>query len=103
MQHAKAFRDVWIDTMLEVGAYWRAQKLFTGLTPITVDHITVWTWQLPDHFPPGRFLRVRVDGGTLHQRRGPLPWNHHGFYEVSLDDGVLILTPTSGHDDPDRD
>jgi hypothetical protein len=39
---------------------------------------------------PGRFLRVRVDGGTLHQLRGPLVWNRHGYYEVSLGAGVLI-------------
>ena len=93
MQHAKAFRDVWIDTMLQIGAYWRAQKLFTGLTPVQLGRITIWTWQLPEHFPRGKFLRVRVDGGTLRQLRGPLRWDHHGFYEVSLDDGVLILVP----------
>jgi hypothetical protein len=93
IQHAKSLRDVWIDTMLEVGAYWRAQKLFSGLTPIKLGRLTIWAWQLPDHFPQGKFLRVRVDGGTLHQRRGPLAWDHHGFFEVSLDDGVLILTP----------
>jgi hypothetical protein len=93
MQHAKSLRDVWIDTMLEIGAYWRAQKLFSGLTPIQRGRVTIWTWQLPEHFPRGKFLRVRVDGGTLLQLRGPLQWNHHGFYEVSLDDGVLVLVP----------
>lgn len=93
MQHGKSLRDVWIDTMLEIGAYWRAQKLFSQLTPITVGPVTIWTWRLPDHFPRGKFLRVRVDGGTLHQLRGPLIWNRHGYYEVSLDPGVLILTP----------
>ena len=93
MQHAKSLRDVWVDTMLDVGAYWRAQKMFSGLTPIHLGPITIWTWRLPDHFPRGKFLRVRVDGGTLHQLRGPLVWSGHGYYEVSLDAGVLILTP----------
>jgi peptidoglycan/xylan/chitin deacetylase (PgdA/CDA1 family) len=93
MQHAKSSRDVWIDTMLQIGAYWRAQKLFSGLTPIRIGPVTIWTWQLPDHFPRGKFLRVRVDGGTLRQLRGPLRWNQHGFYEVALDDRVLVLTP----------
>ena len=93
MQHATSFRDVWVDTMLEIGAYWRAQKLFSELTPITRGHLTIWTWQLPDHFPRGRFLRVKVDGGRLRQLRGPLVWNRHGYYEVSLDAGVLILSP----------
>lgn len=93
MQHARSFRDVWIDTLLEIGAYWRAQKMFSELTPITVGRISIWRWRLPDHFPRGRFLRVRVDGGTLRQLRGPLAWNRHGYYEVSLDAGVLILSP----------
>jgi hypothetical protein len=93
VQHGKSLRDVWIDTMLEIGAYWRAQKMFSQLTPITLGPVTIWTWRLPDHFPRGKFLRVRVDGGTLHQLRGPLIWNRHGYYEVSLDPGVLILTP----------
>jgi hypothetical protein len=93
MQHATSLRDVWVDTMLEIGAYWRAQKMFSELTPITRGHVTIWTWRLPDHFPRGRFLRVRVDGGTLRQLRGPLVWNRHGYYEVSLDAGVLILSP----------
>jgi hypothetical protein len=93
MQHGKSLRDVWIDTMLEIGAYWRAQKMFSQLTPITLGRVTIWTWRLPDHFPRGKFLRVRVDGGTLHQLRGPLIWNRHGYYEVSLDAGILILTP----------
>ena len=47
----------------------------------------------PDHFPRGRFLRVRVDGGTLRQLQGPLVWNRHGYYEVSLDAGLLVLSP----------
>lgn len=78
---------------VELETPWRAQKLFSQLTPITLGPVTIWTWRLPEHFPRGKFLRVRVDGGTLHQLRGPLVWNRHGFYEVSLDAGVLILTP----------
>jgi hypothetical protein len=93
MQHARSLRDVWVGTMLDVGAYWRAQKMFSQLTPITFGPVTLWTWRLPDHFPRGKFLRVRVDGGTLHQLRGPLVWNRHGYYEVSLDAGILLLTP----------
>src|SRR5262249_16320553 len=32
--HAKSLGDVWIDSMVNVGAYWRAQKMFSATTPI---------------------------------------------------------------------
>ena len=30
VNHAKSFGDVWIDSVVNVGAYWRAQKMFAG-------------------------------------------------------------------------
>jgi hypothetical protein len=92
MSHAKAPGDLWIDTMVNIGAYWRAQKLFSSLSPVTVHGVTTWTWTLPAHFPPGKVLRVKVDGGTLRQRGFRLVWDHHGFYEVALDAGELTLS-----------
>jgi peptidoglycan/xylan/chitin deacetylase (PgdA/CDA1 family) len=92
MDHAKAPGDIWIDTMVNVGAYWRAQKMFSALSPVTAHGVTTWTWTLPAHFPPGKVLRVKVDGGTLRQRGFRLVWDHHGFYEVALDAGELTLS-----------
>jgi hypothetical protein len=66
VQHTKSFGDIWIDTVLKVGADWPAQKMFTSITPTTANGSTTWTWTLPDHFPPGQYLRVKVTGGTLH-------------------------------------
>jgi len=101
--HAKALGDVWIDAMANVGAYWRGQKVLASVTPTTTTATTgsgqtqtptqSWTWTLPAHFPPGRFLRVKVDGGTLSQRGQPLAWNGHGYYEIALDAGSLTLSP----------
>jgi len=93
VSYAKSFGDVWIDTLLEVAAYWRAQKTFTSVTPTTNGADTTWTWTLPEHFPPGRFLRVTADGGTLTQNGAPLGWDDHGYYEVSLDVGSVTLSP----------
>jgi hypothetical protein len=88
-----------------VGAYWRGQKLLSSVTPTTTTAAgnqtstptptptSTWTWTLPAHFPPGRFLRVKVDGGTLSQRGQPLAWNGHGYYEIALDAGSLTLGP----------
>jgi hypothetical protein len=54
---------------------------------------TTWTWTLPPRFPPGRLLRVTVDGGTLRQDGVALAWDPRGFYEVALDAGSLTLAP----------
>lgn len=93
VRYAKSFGDVWIDTVVSVAAYWRAQKTFSGVTPVTANGATTWSWRLPDHFPPGQFLRVTVDGGKLKQGEASIVWNDHGYYEVSLDLGTLTLSP----------
>ncbi len=93
MNYAKGKGDVWPDSVVHVGAYWVAQKMFTALTPATSGSQKTWTWSLPAHFPPGRFLRVHVDGGTLQQGGQTLTWDEHGYYEVSLDAGSLTWGP----------
>jgi peptidoglycan/xylan/chitin deacetylase (PgdA/CDA1 family) len=94
VSYTKSLGDVWIDTMLNVGAYWRAQKMLTAVSPTTSDvNGQTWTWTLPDHFPPGRSLRVTVGGGTLTQAGSALAWNDHGYYEIALDAGTLTLSP----------
>jgi len=93
IEHGKSAGDVWTDSVVNVAAYWRAQKLFSALTPAISGDATTWTWTLPSHFPPGHYLRVRVDGGTLRQANAELAWSEHGFYEVALDAGSLTLTP----------
>lgn len=92
IEHAKALKDMWIDTFVNVGAYWAGQKMFTEVKPVTSGKDTVWRWTLPAHFPKGKFLRVKVDGGTLTQGGTALRWDPHGYYEVSLDAGELTLT-----------
>jgi hypothetical protein len=94
VNHVKEFGDVWIDSVVNIGAYWRAQKMFSAITPTTSGNSKTWTWTLPAHFPPGRVLRVTVEGGTLTQPGGrTLTWDDHGYYEVALDAGSLTLSP----------
>jgi peptidoglycan/xylan/chitin deacetylase (PgdA/CDA1 family) len=92
IDHSKSFGDVWNDTLANVGAYWVGQKLLSSLTPTTSGEDKTWTWTLPAHFPKGKYLRVRVDGGILKQEGKTLPWDKHGYYEVALDAGSLTLT-----------
>ncbi|HET9931676.1 MAG TPA: polysaccharide deacetylase, partial [Polyangiaceae bacterium] len=91
--YAKSLGDVWIDTMVAVGAYWRGQKALSQAQMTTSGDSTTYTWTLPPHFPPGRTLRVTVDGGTLSQNGAPLAWDEHGYYEISLDALSLTISP----------
>jgi peptidoglycan/xylan/chitin deacetylase (PgdA/CDA1 family) len=91
--YTKSLGDMWIDTLLNVGAYWRGQKTVSSVTPVRSGTDMIWTWTLPDHFVPGKYLRVKVDGGTLTQAGKAVPWNDHGYYEIALDAGTLTLSP----------
>jgi peptidoglycan/xylan/chitin deacetylase (PgdA/CDA1 family) len=93
VEHAKAFGDLWLDSLVDVAAYWRAQKMFSRLSPTKVGDVATWTWTLPPHFPPGRVLRVKTTGGSLAQAGKPLEWNPHGYYEIALDAGAVTLSP----------
>lgn len=90
---AKSFGDVWIDTAVNIGAYWVGQKTLAAVTPTQSGDETTWTWTLPPFFPKGKYLRVTVDGGTLKQGDKVLQWDSRGYYEVALDEGVLTLIP----------
>jgi hypothetical protein len=92
IEYAKT-KDIWIGTMEYVAAYHIARRLLNGVSPTTEGADQVYTWTLPDIFPPGKYVRVTVDGGTLSQDGVALPWNPHGFYEVALDAGNLTLSP----------
>jgi len=95
VDHAKAFGDLWMDTLLNIGAYWRGETTIEAATSSsakTPQPIT-WTWTLPAHFPPGHRLRVTVDGGALSQNGREIAWNGHGYYEIDLDAGSLSWRP----------
>lgn len=92
IEYAKS-KDVWIDTLQNVGSYWLGQKAFASAMSQTAGGSTTWTWSLPDKFPPGKYLRVTVDGGTLSQGGAPLTWDPHGYYEIALDEESVTLSP----------
>ncbi len=91
MTHAKTAGDTWVDTVRNVGAYWRGLKTLAAAKSSTSGTTTTWTWTLPAHFPTGRFVRVTVPSGTLSQKGVALTKNSNGFFSVSLDAGSLTL------------
>lgn len=91
--HAKGLGDLWIDSFVNIGAYWAGQKAVTNAASTKAGKNTDITWKLPDHFPPGKYLRVTVTGGKLSQGGRILKWNDAGYYEVALDPGSLTIAP----------
>nr|PZN25965.1 MAG: polysaccharide deacetylase [Pseudomonadota bacterium] len=91
VEHARGFGDLWIDSVVNIAAYWRGQKAFAAATRTVTPERTTWTWELPEHFPPGHFLRVTVGQGRLEQNGVPLVQDERGYYEVALDARSLTL------------
>lgn len=91
--HAKSLGDVWVDTITNIGAYWVAQKLITPLQPARDGSDVTYSWTLPDPFPPGKCVRATVSGGTVKQGGTVIPWDSHGYYEISLDAGSVTISP----------
>jgi len=93
MAYAKSRGTMWIDSVVNISAYWRGQQVLQAATPVSSAGVTTWRWTLPANFPPGRKLRVVVDGGTLSQNGTPLNWDRRGYYEVALDAQSLSWMP----------
>jgi peptidoglycan/xylan/chitin deacetylase (PgdA/CDA1 family) len=93
LYHARAAKDTWIDALYKVAAYWMGQKILSQTEPTVSGSDYIWSWTLPPHFPTGMYLRITVSGGTVSQNGQALPWDEHGFYEISLDAGSLTVSP----------
>lgn len=93
INYAKGLGDMWIDSVVNVGAYWRAQKVLASVTPQISGSSTTWSWTLPANFPPGKYLRVKFTGGSVTQNGKSVPWSSRGYYEIALDEGKMTLSP----------
>ncbi len=93
IEYAKSAKDVWIDSLVNVGAYWLGQKAVMAAAPASTGSGLTWTWTLPANFPAGKYVRATVDGGRLSQKGAALPRNAKGAYEIALDAGSLDWAP----------
>jgi hypothetical protein len=75
----------WTEGITNVGAYWQGQKL------ISTSATTSATWTLPAHFPPNMCVRITTTGGTVMQNNQAVPWDDHGYYQISLDAGSVTI------------
>jgi peptidoglycan/xylan/chitin deacetylase (PgdA/CDA1 family) len=74
----------WVETVTNVAAYQWGQKTLTGKT-------TSATWTLPSVFPPNMCVRITTTGGTVTQKGQEVPWDDHGYYQISLDAGEVTV------------
>jgi len=93
IKYAKGMNDMWVGSMVNIASYWQGQKAFSSAMTSTSGGDKTWTWKLPEHFPPGHYLRVKTDGGTLKQNGTALAWDPHGYYEIALDALSVTLSP----------
>jgi hypothetical protein len=74
----------WVETVTNVAAYQWGQKALSGKT-------TSATWTKPTVFPPNTCVRITTAGGTVTQNGQVVPWDDHGYYEISLDAGSVTI------------
>jgi len=89
--YAKSGNELWIDTVANIGAYWLGQKIVAATVPTRSGDQLVWRWELPDHFPTGKVLRVITAGAVLKQNDQVLKKQPQGYYEIELDAGMLVM------------
>lgn len=90
LDHLKA-SGVWTAPLSEVGAYWKAQKLLEGRRPEKAGAAWRWTWDLPEGFPPGVVVKVRVAKGVCSQKGARLEPDPDGLLPVRMDLRELLL------------
>lgn len=90
-----ASKDIWVGSVLEVGAYFRAQKVLEGCVPGDQAGERTWSWRVPDNFPDHILLKVRLSGEgkglSLRQGKQRLPADKDGTYTVDFGKGELSL------------
>jgi peptidoglycan/xylan/chitin deacetylase (PgdA/CDA1 family) len=84
MSHA-VNNGMWTENVMNVGAYWVGQSL------IPETAATDATWTLPANFPPNMCVRITTTGGTVMQNGQEVPWDDHGYYQISLDLGSVTI------------
>jgi len=74
----------WVETVSNIAAYnWGQKAIGTNTTSAT--------WTLPSVFPPNMCVRITTTGGTVTQKGAEVPWDSHGYYQISLDAGEVTI------------
>jgi hypothetical protein len=91
-------KNIWIDTFLKVGSYFRAQKIFEKAVMEKSSNRYKYRWNVPNVFPPDVSLRFKIEipagvGGVYAPAQGgkTLKADREGFYTVEFNRGEMDL------------
>jgi len=86
-------KDAWVGTLLEVGAYFRAQKVFERTAPKRTGSRWTWAWKVPEGTPSDMRLKMRIEPTSapweLRQGDQVLRPDKEGTYEILFSKGSL--------------
>ena len=84
-------KDIWVGTFLEVGSYFRAQKVFEKVIPQTIGMEKKWKWEIPANFPGGVHLKLQLNDGKgaaetfeIWQGKQKIMPDEKGFYVIDF-------------------
>ena len=92
-------KDIWVDSLLNVGCYFRAEKIFEKAEVKQNDKEKTWKWDLPNRFPK-TVLKVKIDASgaasapaleLTQDGKTALVADKDGFYPVDFAQKKLIL------------
>lgn len=75
----------WVETATNVAAYQVGQNLISKASGSPIK------WTKPSVFPPNMCVRVTTTGGKVTQKGAEVPWDDHGYYQISLDAGEVTV------------
>ena len=88
-------KDIWVGTFLEVGSYFRAQKVFEKALTQAGDNEKTLKWQIPQYFPDNVLLKIQADGikdgFEFWQGKQKITADEKGFYPIVFNRGELTL------------
>jgi len=91
-------KDIWVGTFLEVGSYFRAQKLFEKISPRVSGSEKIWRWEVPANSPRTINLKLQLEAGKgdperfeLSQGKQKITPDEKGSYVIDFGKKELTL------------
>jgi len=100
--------DFWVGTFLEVGSYFRAQKIFEKAKVVEKDGKKTWTWELPEFMPRNVALKLdlpvdtKTKGLEVTQGGQKITADERGFYSINFSKKEVTLRQVAETSVPEK-
>ena len=89
---AQESQGLWVAPFGEVGAYFRAQKIFEQAEVTQAPYGITYDWNLPEGFPRDVILKARLNGrGRVYRHKKEILPDANGTYSIPLDCGEIFV------------